>query len=465
MINIFIFFICLYLLTLSTRLASNDLLLGIRLISLQMPIFILLLNITLGYSAYRGHSYFSNLEDFKGIFLFTLLISTFSSLYGIYLALKIKFKVPKLIWKSSIENILIHSYIIVIPASIYIASIRGPLIFFAAYRDNSSSPVFGSFYALINFIFFIGFLSLMKKQKLKDIYQSKLKKNNFNLKRYYFVYFFTFIILVVYAELLRGARLEPMAQIIGILYIYLSYKTDSKSRLNSLKQSIIFLLIPIFSPLIKLLKLRSFLLYSLSGVFIIIFFIYLGIARHSFTVNIDLLTNLPELVSLIFDRTRGELDQVFLDIGTINQLSCNVQAAFYYVKQGMYKLTYLGYIGRLFGIGSNNFNFSENIYGVSCIGGFHEIGEAFLNFGVIGVIIIPFLISFLTTKVCMAISNSFGKFSSSEIIAVSFLSVCGRGFLYDSFALLRGFSIGFFGIFLLCLLSLLNGWHVKVTRS
>jgi hypothetical protein len=70
-------------------------------------------------------------------------------------------------------------------------------------------------------------------------------------------------------------------------------------------------------------------------------------------------------------------------------------------------------------------------YGYISIGGFFEIAEAYLNFGLIGVFIIPFAISYLIAKMYKkAISGSLFYY----IQLLAFLSVFMRGAWYQTFA-------------------------------
>lgn len=76
-------------------------------------------------------------------------------------------------------------------------------------------------------------------------------------------------------------------------------------------------------------------------------------------------------------------------------------------------------------------------YGMTTGGGFYELAEAYLNFGLIGVFIIPTIISFiLSFSYKMFLMNKYSVYHSIVFFAliVSFM----RGELYQSFVFYKG---------------------------
>ena len=78
--------------------------------------------------------------------------------------------------------------------------------------------------------------------------------------------------------------------------------------------------------------------------------------------------------------------------------------------------------------------------GLTSGGGFFELAEAYLNFGVIGVLVVPFIISFLFGYK-LFIYNKYSLLGSMLLFGL--LSSFLRGIFYQSFALYKSVITGF----------------------
>lgn len=102
------------------------------------------------------------------------------------------------------------------------------------------------------------------------------------------------------------------------------------------------------------------------------------------------------------------------------------------------------------------------IYGYASIGGFFELAEAYLNFGIFGCFLIPMLISFGLSRIYqMAFKGDLFWF----LILSAILSVFFRGAWYQSFAFYKSLFTGLVIYVLVVLVVSLLGLHMSRIKS
>ena len=341
-------------------------------------------------------------------------IALFASEIGFLVASKIKIKQKnKIVLENKSFFYIVFGLLIFV--GYLIASTRGLIVGGnTSYGDGSStSPVVGNFNTISNILFFS---LLLLFYKFKDLYHWNVDK----LK--YFLIFGGFY-LFIYAEFLRGVRMDALNGLFGIVIIYYVY--NNKPLQINLKISII-------------------------GITAFIFIQIMGMIRSA----LQFLTT-SELIVVIQNGfrslTEGSSSGILFYQGTINDIATTFSGIIMLLQNKVidfyYGSSYFDYILRtppqfLYPDRPKDLAWLFVDNGYSSGGGFFELAEAYLNFGVIGAFIVPFIISFLFGYAYK--SFYYNRYSLiHSILLFSLLASFMRSILYQSFALYKSAITGF----------------------
>lgn len=144
--------------------------------------------------------------------------------------------------------------------------------------------------------------------------------------------------------------------------------------------------------------------------------------------------------------------------GTISPVASTFANTLFMVQEGIidlkYGMTYFEYILRsppefLYPDRPKDYAWIFADYGFTSGGGFFEIGEAYLNFGVLGAFVAPFILSFI---IGVAYNKAFFQQSlTGYFFLFSFLAIWLRGSWYQTFAFYKAFLTAFILYFFISL--------------
>ena len=246
---------------------------------------------------------------------------------------------------------------------------------------------------------------------------------NWSANKYKYLIIFSGIFLFLYSEILHGVRMDALNGIFGAVILYLVYSGKSL-RLNW----------------------KIFLL----GALLFVIFQVIGMVRSSLQ-SMTLGQHYDLIIYGFSSIFTGSKSGILFYQGTINDIATTFSGIIMMLEENMinfyYGSSYFDYILRippafiypdrpqdLAWIFVNN--------GLTSGGGFFELAEAYLNFGVMGVLIVPFIISFLFGYgYKLFIYNKYSLLGSMLLFGL--LSSFLRGILYQSFALYKSVITGF----------------------
>jgi len=363
------------------------------------------------------------------IFLFTN-IAIFTSEFGLRLGLKIKVKKMHSYIYEDWRVFYIIFFLLLIVASIL--SIKQPLIFFSQYASETIRLPIQNFNTIGAILLFILVMYFFK-------YKNLLNKNTFIYKT---SLIFISIYLLIFSELLRGARMDFLNGLIGLTLLYNLYVYNN-TRMN-------------------------FKLMLYGGIFFIILQV-IGLIRSVIAIfGFD--GALSAITKYLENIGEGNSGGVLIVQGTINNIAATFSGTIYMIKNDMveyyYGSSYLDYILRtppqfIYPDRPQSLSWIFTEHNMTSGGGFFELAEAYLNFGIFGIFIIPFLVSFV-------ISYSFKVFSMNRyslkhsIVFFAIVAVFMRGELYQTFVFYKGIITG---IILYYLIYILYGFfNLKIFR-
>ncbi|MGA1847654.1 O-antigen polymerase [Deferribacter abyssi] len=305
----------------------------------------------------------------------------------------------------------------------FLISLQKQPIYIAAYGSNAGVKMPVNNLNSISNILFYSLIFLYFK--FKNFY-------GWNIKRYSFFLIFSGIFLYVYSEILHGVRMDALNGVFGAIVLYYIYTN------KSLK-----------------LTWKVFLL----GVFLFIILQIVGIIRSAlqfmtFSQLIDLIMN--GFSSIFFGSKSG----IMFYQGTINDIATTFSGIIYMLKHHIidfyYGSSYFDYILRtppkfLYPDRPQDLAWIFVNNGFTSGGGFFELAEAYLNFGVIGLFIVPFVVSFLLGySYRLFVINRYSIVHA--ILLFSFLSGFMRGVLYQTFTFYKSIVTGFTLLFIFYIL-------------
>ncbi len=171
----------------------------------------------------------------------------------------------------------------------------------------------------------------------------------------------------------------------------------------------------------------------------------------------------PHLMNIVQQLYRGGVRDnktIYFRQGTMNNLSLSVATIIYAIDRGdldyRYGSSYVDYLARtapaiVYPDRPKSLAWlSDDLYGGGGAGGgFNEMAEAYLNFGIFGALIVPAVISFLLS--CSLRQFMVNRYNILRSLAfISMLAVFFRGMLYQTFAFYKTFvtALILYGIFL-----------------
>lgn len=410
-------------------LQSSSIFIVVRNFFASLPLYFSTVSFSLGFGVSRSPLDFLVPSDIGfNKLLLAFLITCCALQLGDQLASKVNISAGKVyvffsVHSSRIVKYLIPIILLELVGFVLIYYSRGSIL--SGYRDQHSSPIFGSLNLLISSLLITAYSAV-----------------NGQARRLRIVFSFLVFLLIFYL-LLTGARLEPISLLFAFLYVkYSLYKYS-----YPLKSLFYNFIVRPFSRFNASRKGFARLIISAT----IIFYISLTLTGLGFARNqgIDLSVLIPtNSIQLIIERTSSVLlndggdVQFLLYIGTLNAIACSPMVAIL----GDYKFFTFGsqtfsFLPRLFipssisGI-KDPHNFAEDFYGLRCGGGYHETAFSFLELSWFGLFLFPFIISFVLS----VFHKHFEISDSSSRIPIGsiFLTVgLVRISFYQTFALFR----------------------------
>ena len=313
-------------------------------------------------------------DEVGWLFSIIACLSLFSSQIGFLLADKKKFKINKgLDFAKANKVIFFYILVLIIIIGHLISLQRGDFIFNTEYRKGVTTNI------IINNLQSVATILLCWLFILLIRINYNINNNFFRINNLYSLAFiFVFFYLVFWSQLFRGARMDPLTIILVLFILNSSLKSEK-----------------------VIVNLKYFFL-AIFGIMIIQFLEILRTKMH---------TDLPFSYFLNFDiyglkqtSVSGVEIKYFLE-GTFPNISTGVAAVFIAIKEGLtefwYGKSYLDYILRI----PPKFiypdrpetlaNLTKYWFGDYHGGGFNEIGEIYLNFGIYGFLIVPGIISYI----------------------------------------------------------------------
>jgi oligosaccharide repeat unit polymerase len=341
-------------------------------------------------------------------------IALFGSEIGFLFSQKVKLiKEHKLYFENKLFFYFV-SFLLFIVASLMVLANGSLVITGGTYADGSgtSMPI-NNLNVFANILFYTLILLFYK---IKNIY-------NIQNKRYLYVIIFFFFYIFFFAEFLRGVRMDALNGIFGFVILYLLYN-DKPLKVTP---KLFFLGIILFIIMQIMGMLRSALNY-------LTFDEIIAVIKNGFSEIIE-----------------GSKSGILFYQGTINDIATTFSGTIYMIQNHItdyyYGSSYFDYILRtppkfLYPDRPEDLSWIFVNNGLTSGGGFFELAEAYLNFGVVGVFIVPFFISFfLGYAYKLFVNNKYSIYYS--ILLFSFLSGFMRGLLYQSFTFYKAIVTGF----------------------
>ena len=383
-----------------------------------------------GYFAWRMP--FVQTPDVAFIMTIITVFSLFSSQIGIEAGKKLRAKSYGVDLPGN-ERIMIYFFLfLVFVTGTLIALSRGPLIFEIDYgvEGRRDMQVDMPLHNLQSIAILLMMFCLILYFRLRD--SGKLTKRQ--QRNLLYLILLTGGYLALWCQFLRGARMDPLTLIFGMAVLTVIYK---KANLRLSRKMLVFLLF---------------------GFFIIQIW---GGVRQNFSLSTMMDgSRLIKIGTELYQSSGRDGVPVYFRQGTMNNLSLSVATMIYAIEKGeltyRYGSSYIDYIARtppafIYPDRPKSLAWlSDELYGDGGAGGgFNEMAEAFLNFGVFGSLIVPAVVSFL-------LSYSFKQFMVNRyniirsLLFTSMLAVFFRGLLYQSFTFYKTFvtAVILYGVFL-----------------
>lgn len=354
-------------------------------------------------------------EEVGWLFSIVACLSLFSSQIGFFLANKKKFKINKGLDFTKANKVIFFYILVLIIIFGYLISLqRGDFIFNTEYRKGiKTSIIINNLQSASTILLCWLFILLNRINYNYSIYRS----NFFSIYNLYSLAFiFAFFYIVFWSQLFRGSRMDPLTIVFALLILNLSLKSEK----------VIF-------------NFKYFFL-LIFGIMIMQFLAILRTKMHldlplSYYLNFDIFGSRQVSVSNVEVK-------YFFD-GTFPNISTGIAAVFnaikYELTEFLYGKSYLDYILRI----PPKFIYPDRPETLANLiqywfddnhgGGFNEIAEIYLNFGIYGFLILPGIISYIIGySYNRHLSNPYNIRESIFFIAI--ISVYVRFLLYQTFA-------------------------------
>jgi oligosaccharide repeat unit polymerase len=366
-------------------------------------------------NAYFGHHmHQSQTLEIATLMLLLTNIALFSSEIGFLLGGKKRIKKQNKIYFEGRKYFYFIFILLLFVASLIIQASGSLIISGGSYgHEEHGTPVLNNLNSISNILIYIMVLLFFK---FKHFYLKKSKK-------YFYILLFSSFYLFIYAEFLRGTRMDALNGILGLVIISSVYLGK--------KPKITF---------------KVFIL----GIFMFMLIQAMGMLRSIFG-TLELNEIIPFLLKGFGYLFENPSTGIMFYQGTVNDIATTFSGIIMMLKQNMidfyYGSSYFEYILRtppksLYPGRPEDLAWIFEKHGLSSGGGFFELAEAYLNFGVLGAFIVPFIISFLFAYAYKQFTiNKYSIFHS--LLLFSLLSGLMRGILYQTFTLYKSIVTGF----------------------
>ena len=351
-------------------------------------------------------------QTYEVAWIFSILVCTslFSSQVGFWIADKKKFKKisQDLILNDKVKFWII--FFLIILSGYLISLSRGDFIIHRlggfADRDNYIDMPVRNLQALVAILLAMLFFFLNRNKNITTNILSHLTNP------YFLIFIFAIMYVVIWSQFLRGARMDPIGILIMFFVLYYSFKGQ-----------------------IAFLKIR----YLVIAIIMILILQIWGVARN------DLGQGIP--INIILEKTFQtewfiEGKQVMYFQGTFNNISTGVAGVIYAIENGLSNLYYgSSYVDYILRIPPESIYperpkslawFTLSVLNDKHGGGFNEMAEIYLNFGIFGSLFLPGIISFVIGwSYRRHLYNPYNLWMSLPFIAI--LAVYTRMLIYQTF--------------------------------
>jgi hypothetical protein len=299
--------------------------------------------------------------------------------------------------------------------SIYV-NIKGGNILLLSSRGGANAMLLNTTGVIVNILFFAAVLLYFKR---KHIYQ-KRSQSLFSL-----ILISCSILLFILGSFMRGERLDALCGILGCYFLIQVYVTK-KTNVN-----------------LKILSILA-ILYG--------FMKFIGKIRHLKALSIE---DLVRILTSVYDISNE--NKILFFQGTLNDIATTFSGTIMLVKEGYldfhYGSTYFDYLSRTPPSFLNLTNpqipalyFRD--FGFTTGGAFFELGEAYINFGILGAFITPLVVSgWISFAMKKFLERQYSLKAALFLFAV--LAVMLRGFWYQSFVFYKTFITACILLFIL----------------
>ena len=378
-----------------------------------VPAFALYLG---GYFAWRMP--FVQTLDVAFVMTIITTLALFSSQLGIEAGKKVQVRARGVDLHGNERMLFLFISFLFVLVGTLIAMTRGDLIIFSGYVSEAqqASRVQMPFQNLQSIAIILALFAYVLLRRMERYGKLSAMSN----QRLQFMFWLCVLYVAVWCQFLRGARMDPLTLLFGLSVLLMLFKSNHV-RLNT--KALIYLLLAFFVMQVW------------------------GGVRHNLQ-NVEL-SHINDIAQELYKGSERDGVSIFFRQGTMNNLSLSVATVIYAIDRGeigyRYGTTYVDYIARTPpaivypGRPKSLAWLSDDLYGGGGAGGgFNEMAESYLNFGVFGSLIIPGIISFiLSYSFRQFMVNRYNLFRS--LVFLSMLAVFFRGTLYQSFAFYKVF--------------------------
>ena len=368
----------------------------------------LAVNIFNSYFAFRAT--FTQTKSITFIMLILSSFALFSSHIGFEFSKKIK------IIKNKINNITfktsIFLFLFLLITAYFIGVMRGDFIFNSVYASTGTDLPIHNLNTIGGILVYILFFKYATSIKYRKIYLYLLVSGS--------------MYLIIWNEFLRGARMDPLTVIISLSILYKVYFHNNDVSI----------------------KLKDIILLGILFVIITVW----GFLRVAYSQGFDIGSIIKVFSGLKATTAKNGVNVVFVQ-GTLNNLYITISDIIYAIKHHFidfwYGESYFDYILRT----PPKFLYPSRPESLAWLpgkllgegvaaGGFTELAEIYLNFGIFGALFIPGIISFFIGYFFkLFINNKNSLIHAIPLFAI--LSVYLRGNLYQTFTFYKSIVAAF----------------------
>ncbi len=296
----------------------------------------------------------------------------------------------------SYKTLFYCSFALVVFVAYLTAVSAGPSLFVATYASEPEGQLLGNLQAMG----IIGVLAML------------LAANRVSIKFAKLLMLLSVSYFLVWAMFFHGLRQDVLTALLG-MYVVHSISRNKPPRIDIRVATILVVLVLVF---------------ELWG-----------------TMRASLATDGFDPVGAV-EHMSGHFGDHVYQISTLSSIGTTVANTVYLVQNGqvdfLYGRTFLEYIPRtppefIYPDRPVDYAWMFQEYGLVAVGGFHELAEAYLNFGVAGAFIVPLILSFLISKAYWGacVHQTIWRY----FLLFSFVGIWMRGTWYQIFAFYKTF--------------------------